>query len=111
VACCQTSTATEPIVSPRAIRDDLVMAFTSSHIRRHRRSLAITYSGVIVENTFESLYPFAIGLAVDDLLDDSYRGAGLFVAVSLVGLSTTSPNVRCRPSTPARPTRYGATSR
>jgi hypothetical protein len=59
------------------------MAFTSSHIRRHRRSLAITYSGVIVENTFELLYPFAIGLAVDDLLDDSYRGVGLFVAVSL----------------------------
>jgi hypothetical protein len=65
------------------MRDDLVMAFTSSHIRRHRRSLAVTYAGVIVENTFELLYPFAIGLAVDDLLDDSYRGVGLFVAVSL----------------------------
>lgn len=65
------------------MRDDLVMAFASSHIRRHRRSLAVTYSGVVVENTFELLYPFAIGLAVDDLLDDSYRGVGLFVAVSL----------------------------
>lgn len=59
------------------------MAFTSSHIRRHRRSLALTYSGVVVENTFELLYPFAIGLAVDDLLDDSYRGVGVFVAISL----------------------------
>jgi len=65
------------------MRDDLVMGFTSSHIRRHRRQLAVTYSGVVVENTFELLYPFAIGLAVDDLLDDSYRGVGLFVAVSL----------------------------
>ena len=59
------------------------MVFTSSHIRRHRRSLAVTYSGVVVENTFELLYPFAIGLAVDDLLDDSYRGVGVFVAISL----------------------------
>ena len=59
------------------------MAFTSLHLRRHRRSLAVTYSGVMVENAFELLYPFAIGLAVDDLLDDSYRGVVVFVAISL----------------------------
>ncbi len=59
------------------------MAFTSSYIRKHRGSLAVTYSGVMVENTFELLYPFAIGLAVDDLLDDSYRGVLVFVAISL----------------------------
>lgn len=59
------------------------MAFISSHLRGHRHSLAVTYTGVVVENAFELLYPFAIGLAVDDLLDDSYRGVGVFVAVSV----------------------------
>ena len=59
------------------------MTVLSSHLRRHRAALAVTYSGAALENVFELLYPFAIGLAVDDLLADSYRGVGVFVAVSL----------------------------
>lgn len=59
------------------------MAVLSTHLRRHRGALAVTYGGAVLENTFELLYPFAIGLAVDDLLADSYRGIGVFVAVSL----------------------------
>ena len=70
-----------------SVCDDAPMGFTSSHIRAHRRSLAVTYSGVAIENTFELLYPFAIGKAVDDLLDGSYRGVALFVAVSLAHTS------------------------
>lgn len=47
----------------------------------------MTYTAVVLENTFELLYPFAIGRAVDDLLDDSYRGVALFVAISLAHTS------------------------
>lgn len=60
------------------------MSIVSHHVRRHRRSLAVTYSAVVVENTFELLYPFAIGLAVDGLLDDSWGGVYVFVAISLL---------------------------
>lgn len=59
------------------------MAALATHLRRHRGALTVTYGGAVLENTFELLYPFAIGLAVDDLLADSYRGIGVFVAVSL----------------------------
>jgi ABC-type multidrug transport system fused ATPase/permease subunit len=36
---------------------------------------------VVVENVFELLYPFAIGMAVDGLLDDDRTGLVVFVAV------------------------------
>jgi hypothetical protein len=45
--------------------------------------MAITYSAVVLENAFELLYPFAIGLAVDGLLDDSWTGVIVFVSISL----------------------------
>ena len=66
-----------------ALCHDFAMTVLSSHIRQHRGALAVTYCAVVIENTFELLYPFAIGLAVDDLLDDAYRGLLVFVAVSL----------------------------
>jgi ABC-type multidrug transport system fused ATPase/permease subunit len=55
----------------------------TEHVRAHRRSLAVSYGAVVVENTFELLYPFAIGLAVDGLLDDSWTGVIVFVVISL----------------------------
>lgn len=60
------------------------MGVVTNHVRRHRRRLAITYTAVVVENTFELLYPFAVGLAVDGLLDDSWTGVVVFVVISLV---------------------------
>jgi hypothetical protein len=38
---------------------------------------------MVVGNGFELLYPFAIGLAVDGLLDDSWNGVALFAAISV----------------------------
>jgi hypothetical protein len=55
----------------------------SGTIREWRPRLAVTYGLVTVENTFELLYPFAIGLAVDGLLDDSWGGVVLFAVISL----------------------------
>jgi ABC-type multidrug transport system fused ATPase/permease subunit len=55
----------------------------SAHVRNRRLALWLTYALVVVENTFELLYPFAIGLAVDDLLDDSWRGVVVFASITL----------------------------
>lgn len=41
----------------------------------------------IVENTFELLYPFAIGLAVDGLLDDSWTGVAVLVSITLAHIA------------------------
>jgi hypothetical protein len=41
----------------------------------------------VIENTFELLYPFAIGLAVDGLLDGSWGGVTVFVVLSLAHTS------------------------
>jgi ABC-type multidrug transport system fused ATPase/permease subunit len=56
----------------------------SAHVRRHRARLSITYGVAAVENTLELLYPFAIGLAVDDLLDDQWLGVVVFAAIALL---------------------------
>jgi hypothetical protein len=52
-------------------------------VRPYRSQLAVTYGAAVVENTFELLYPFAIGLAVNGLLDDSWGGVVVFVVLSL----------------------------
>jgi len=53
-----------------------------SVLRRHRRALAAVYGAMAMENTFDLLYPFAIGLAIDDLLGrSSTRGLWLFVGI------------------------------
>ena len=59
------------------------MGIVSSHVRPYRSQLAVTYGAAVVENTFELLYPFAIGLAVNGLLDDSWGGVVVFVVLSL----------------------------
>lgn len=60
------------------------MGFVATHVRPHRGALALTYGAAVVENTFELLYPFAIGLAIDGLLEGSWGGLAVFVALSLV---------------------------
>ena len=59
------------------------MGFVTTHVRPHRGALAVTYGAAVIENTFELLYPFAIGLAVDGLLDGSWGGLTVFVVLSL----------------------------
>jgi hypothetical protein len=59
------------------------VSLLTDHIRRHRPRLAVTYGVAGLENTMELLYPFAIGLAVDDLLDGVWRGLAVFAAISL----------------------------
>ncbi len=70
------------IVGPRVVPHCGVTTMSAT-IREWRPRLAVTYGLVIVENTFELLYPFAIGLAVDGLLDDSWGGVVLFAVISL----------------------------
>jgi ABC-type multidrug transport system fused ATPase/permease subunit len=60
-----------------------IMRLVSRHLRRHRGWLAVSYSLTVVENVFELLYPFAIGLAVDGLLDDRWSGVAVLVAITL----------------------------
>ena len=59
------------------------MGIVSLHLRRHRGPLALTYGAVVIGNVFELLYPFAIGLAVDGLLEDSWGGVVVFASISL----------------------------
>ena len=59
------------------------MGIVSTHVRPYRGPLAVTYGAAVVENTFELLYPFAIGLAINGLLDGSWGGVIVFVVLSL----------------------------
>lgn len=65
------------------------MSVTSRHLRRNRARLGITYGAVVVENVFELLYPFAIGLAIDGLLDDDWAGTILLVSIALAHLAVS----------------------
>jgi hypothetical protein len=55
-------------------REDLVVGFVATHVRPHRGALAVSYGAAVIEDTFELLYPFAVGLAVDG--DSTARGVG-----------------------------------
>jgi len=59
------------------------VGFVSTHVRPHRSALAVSYGAAVIENAFELLYPWAIGLAVDGLLDGSWGGVTVFVVLSL----------------------------
>ena len=63
------------------------MSLVSRHLRRHRARLTISYSLTVVENLFELLYPFAIGLSVNGLLDDSWSGVAVLVAITLAHIA------------------------
>jgi hypothetical protein len=46
--------------------------------------LSVTYGTAAVENGLELLYPAAIGLAVDDLLDGQWGGVAVFAGIALI---------------------------
>ena len=49
----------------------------SALFRTNRRSILATYSLFCFENLLRMIQPFVLGLAIDDLLSQSYRGTGL----------------------------------
>jgi hypothetical protein len=59
------------------------MGIVDEHLTAARRRIRVCYALVVGENLFELLWPFAIGLAIDGLIDDSWAGVGVFVALSL----------------------------
>jgi len=59
------------------------MGIVDAHLTAARRRIRVCYALVVGENLFELLWPFAIGLAIDGLIDDSWAGVGVFVALSL----------------------------
>lgn len=59
------------------------MGIVSDHLAAARRRIRTCYALVACENLFELLWPFAIGLAVDGLIRDSWAGVGVFVVLSL----------------------------
>lgn len=60
------------------------MGLMASHVRRRRSRLAVSYAAMTLSNTFELLYPFALGLAVNGLLDAQLGGVIPFVVISLL---------------------------
>ncbi len=46
---------------------------------RHRWTISATYVLTGLENLFNLLYPFATGLAINDLLNNSYNGLSIFL--------------------------------
>ncbi len=50
-------------------------------VRRNRGPLLATYGATAVENVFDLLYPFSIGLAIDDLVGGRSRGLIVFITV------------------------------
>lgn len=59
------------------------MSVVSDHFTASRRRIGTGYGLVVLENVFEILWPFAVGLAVNALLEGSWAGVGVFVALSL----------------------------
>ena len=59
------------------------MSIVSDHTTAMRRRIRGGYGLVVAENLFELLWPFAIGLAVNGLIDGSWTGVMVFVALSL----------------------------
>jgi hypothetical protein len=60
-------------------------------VKRHARSLGLTYGLTIIENAFRVAYPLAVGFAIDRLLDQDATGliplASVWLAHIIVGLA------------------------
>lgn len=60
-------------------------------VKRHARSLSLTYALTMIENCFRVAYPLAIGLAIDGLLVNDQTGlvplAVVWIAHIIVGLA------------------------
>ena len=59
------------------------MGIVDDHLAADRRRIRTCYGLVAGENLLDLLWPFAIGLAVDGLIDNTWAGLAVFVALSL----------------------------
>ena len=59
------------------------MGIVDDHLAADRRRIRTCYGLVVGENLLELLWPFAIGLAIDGLIDNTWAGVAVFVALSL----------------------------
>lgn len=65
------------------------MGIVDDHLAADRRRIRACYGLVVGENLLDLLWPFAIGLAIDGLIDNTWAGVAVFVALSL-GHTATS---------------------
>jgi hypothetical protein len=73
----------------RSTRSLMEMGIVDDHLAASRRRIRTCYFLVVGENVLDLLWPFAIGLAIDGLIDGAWAGIAVFVALSL-GQTATS---------------------
>ncbi len=59
------------------------MGIIDDHLAAARRRIRTCYGLVVGENLLDLLWPFAIGLAVDGLIDNTWAGVTVFITLSL----------------------------
>lgn len=59
------------------------MGILDDHLAAAGRRIRLCYALTVGENVLDLLWPFAIGLAIDGLLDGTWTGVGAFVALLL----------------------------
>jgi len=59
------------------------MGIVEDHLAGARRRIRISYGMVVCQNLLDLLWPFALGLAIDGLIDDTWAGVAVFVGLSL----------------------------
>jgi len=64
------------------------MGIVDDRIAGARRRIRTCYGLVVAENGFDLLWPFAVGLAIDGLIDDRWAGVAVFVVLSLAHTAT-----------------------
>lgn len=65
------------------------MGIVDDHLAADRGRIRTCYGLVVGENLLDLLWPFAIGLTIDGLIDNTWAGVAVFVALSL-GHTATS---------------------
>jgi len=65
----------------------MTTTFSLQHIfRRFKGKIVITFALLLLENLAAVLQPLVIGMAINDLLDQSLRGITFFVVLYIIGL-------------------------
>ena len=59
------------------------MGIVEDHLAGARRRIRVSYGMVVFENLLDLLWPFALGLAIDGLIDNTWAGVVVFVGLSL----------------------------
>ncbi len=62
------------------------LAILRAIFRRHGWPILLTYTLFMLENTFATAQPFALGLAIDGLIDRSYYNLAMFMGLQVIHL-------------------------